>query len=303
MMNAKESKEFNFDEIGDDGYPDSLYHEETKDLRLEKINQRVTIITILLPCLIGVILFIAYRDLTGRVSQSEFSGSKEVQALSEELEEKFKNIANQFSAVQTSLDEKITPIEKTITGLNENFKKLNNIDESLKQNLDKSGTTLKTISASKVDKKEHTAAIEKINNSMSLIREDLEALAPISKEIKSLSSEMQAIDKRLKKDLTSFSETMIRSDNDLTQIHNDLEKLADRKLDKASLELEILKARKNYERTLDETVIKLERRMDALLKRIKQLERNLRQLEAAATQTTTTKTPKTGEIIEQEIKE
>jgi DNA repair exonuclease SbcCD ATPase subunit len=303
MMNAKESKEFNFDEIGDDGYPDSLYHEETKDLRLEKINQRVTIITILLPCLIGVILFIAYRDLTGRVSQSEFSGSKEVQALSEELEEKFNNIATQFSAVQTSLDEKITPIEKTITGLNENFKKLNNIDESLKQNLDKSGTTLKTISASKVDKKEHTAAIEKINNSMSLIREDLEALAPISKEIKSLSSEMQAIDKRLKKDLTSFSETMIRSDNDLTQIHNDLEKLADRKLDKASLELEILKARKNYERTLDETVIKLERRMDALLKRMKQLERNLRQLEAAATQTTTTKTPKTEEIIEQEIKE
>ena len=89
----------------------------------------------------------------------------------------------------------------------------------------------------------------------------------------------------------------------MTQIHDDLEKLSDRKLDKASLELEVLKARKNYERTLDETVIKLERRMDALLKRMKQLERNLRQLEAAATRTTTTKTPKTGEIIEQEIKE
>jgi chromosome segregation ATPase len=303
MMNAKESKEFNFNEIGDDEYSDSLYQEEIKDLRVEKINQRVTIITILLPCLIGVILFIAYRDLTGRVSQSEFSGSKEVRALSEELEEKFKNIATQFTAVQTSLDEKITPIEKTISGLNEKFKKLNTIDESLKQNLDKSGSTLKTISASKVDKKEHTAAIENINNSLSLIRKDLEALAPINKDIKSLSSEMQAIDKRLKNELTSFSETMTRSENDLTQFQTDLAKLSDRKLDKASLELEILKARKNYERTLDETVIKLERRMDALLKRIKQLERNLRQLEAAATQTKTPKTPKSGEIIEQEIKE
>jgi chromosome segregation ATPase len=303
MMNAKKSKEFNFNDIGDDEYPDALYQEEIKDLRVEKINQRLTIITILLPCLIGVILFIAYRDLSGRVNRSEFSGSKEVQALSEELEEKFKDIATQFTAVQTSLDEKITPIEKTAADLNEKFKKLNNIDESLKQNLDKSGTTLKTISASKVDKKEPAAAIEKINNSLSLIRKDLEALAPINQDIKSLSTEIQAIDNRFKKDLTSLSETMTQSDNDLIQIRNELANLSDRKLDKASLELEFLKARKIYERTLDETVIKLERRMDSLLKKVKQLERNLRQLEAAATLTITPKTPKTGKIIEQEIKE
>ena len=201
MMNTKKSKEFNFNEIGDDEYPDSLYQEEMKDLRVEKINQRVTIITILLPCLIGVILFIAYRDLTSRVNRSEFSGSKEVQALSEELEEKFKNIATQFTTVQTSLEEKITSVEKTAGDLNEKFKKLNNIDESLKQNIDKSGTTLKTISASKVDKKEHAAAMEEINKSLSRIRQDLDALAPINQDIKSLSSEMQAIDKRLKKDL------------------------------------------------------------------------------------------------------
>ena len=244
-MNAKKSKEFNFNEIGDDEYPDSLYQEEMKDLRLEKINQRVTIITILLPCLIGVILFIAYRDLTGRVSQSEFSGAKEVQALSVELEEKFKKITTQFTAVQASLDEKIAPIEKTITALNEKVKNLNTIDESIKKNLDESGTTLKTIGASKVDKKEYAAAIEKINNSLSLVRKDLEALAPINQDIKSLSSEIQAIDNRLKKDFTSLSETISRSDNDLVQIQNDLVNLSERKLDKASLELEILKARKN----------------------------------------------------------
>lgn len=303
MMNTKESKEFNFDEIGDDEYPDSLYQEEMKDLRLEKINQRITIITILLPCLIGVILFIAYRDLTSRVSRSEFSGSKEVQALSEELEEKFKNIATQFTAIETTLDEKIKPIEKTLTDLKADLKKLNNIDENLKQNLDKSASTLKTISASKVDKKEHAAAIEKINNSLALIRKDLDALAPINKEISSLSSEMQAFDNRFKEELSSFSQKTTKTDNDLIQIRTDLENLADRKLDKTSLELEFLKARKNFERTLDETVIKLDRRMDSLLKRIKQLDRNMRQLEQTATQTKTTKSPKTGEIQEQEIVE
>ncbi len=308
-MIDKDYKEFNFDKIADEEYPDSLYQEEMKDLRVEKLNQRVTIITILLPCLIGVILFIAYRDLTGRVSQSEFSGSKEVQALSVELEEKFKNIAAQFTEVQNSLDEKITSLEKKIIALNENLNKLNEIDTNIKQNLNKSDTTLQTISAAKVDKKEHAAAIEKINNSLVLIRKDLEALAPVNKDIASLSSEMKTLDKRLGEEMTALSETIAKTDNDLIQIQAGLATLAGQKLDKDSLDLEVLKTRMSFERTLDQAVINLERKIDSVLKRTKQLEKNLKQLEAATTQTPiarpprTSETPKTGEILEQEIKE
>ncbi len=308
-MIDKDYKEFNFDKIADEEYPDSLYQEEMKDLRVEKLNQRVTIITILLPCLIGVILFIAYRDLTGRVSQSEFSGSKEVQALSVELEEKFKNIAAQFTEVQNSLDEKITSLEKKIIALNENLNKLNEIDTNIKQNLNKSDTTLQTISAAKVDKKEHAAAIEKINNSLVLIRKDLEALAPVNKDIASLSSEMKTLEKRLGEEMTALSETIAKTDNDLMQIQAGLATLAGQKLDKDSLDLEVLKTRMSFERTLDQAVINLERKIDSVLKRTKQLEKNLKQLEAATTQTPiarpprTSETPKTGEILEQEIKE
>ncbi len=308
-MIDKDYKEFNFDKIADEEYPDSLYQEEMKDLRVEKLNQRVTIITILLPCLIGVILFIAYRDLTGRVSQSEFSGSKEIQALSVELEEKFKNIAAQFTEVQNSLDEKITSLEKKIIALNENLNKLNEIDTNIKQNLNKSDTTLQTISAAKVDKKEHAAAIEKINNSLVLIRKDLEALAPVNKDIASLSSEMKTLEKRLGEEMTALSETIAKTDNDLMQIQAGLATLAGQKLDKDSLDLEVLKTRMSFERTLDQAVINLERKIDSVLKRTKQLEKNLKQLEAATTQTPiarpprTSETPKTGEILEQEIKE
>ena len=89
-MVKDDSNEFNFDSVEDEEYAGELYREELKDLRVEKINQRVTIITILIPCLIGAVLYIAYRDLTGRVTKSEFSGSKEVQALSEGLEKNSK---------------------------------------------------------------------------------------------------------------------------------------------------------------------------------------------------------------------
>ena len=68
-MSKDDGKDFKFDEPDDEAYADALYREEMKDLRVEKLNQRVAIITILIPCLIGVILFIAYRDLTGKVTE------------------------------------------------------------------------------------------------------------------------------------------------------------------------------------------------------------------------------------------
>ena len=82
-MAKHDSNGFNFNDNQDEDYAGELYRQEMKDLRVEKINQRVTIITVLIPCLIGIVLYIAYRDITGRVSESEFTGSKEVRALSE----------------------------------------------------------------------------------------------------------------------------------------------------------------------------------------------------------------------------
>ena len=47
----------------DNGDTESLFAEERSDLRLEKLTQKVTIISILLPILIGAILIISYLDI------------------------------------------------------------------------------------------------------------------------------------------------------------------------------------------------------------------------------------------------
>ena len=304
-----DSKDFKIDEIEDEDQLDSLYQEEMKDLRMEKLSHKVTIISILIPCLIGIILFIVYRDLTGKVSRTEFAGSKEVQALSEKLEEKFKNLSAQYTELQTSLSEKIAAVEKTTAGLTENLKALNNSVKNLKQDQNKSQTDLKSIIESKVDKKEQAAAIAKMNNSLAPLRKELEALAPVSKDLSKLSSQMQALDKNLKAELTSLSATISKTTNDLNQIQTSLSNLADQKLDRESIDLEMLKAKKNYERALDQAVFKIEERIDSLLNRTKQLENKLRNLEATATKAPVAKPPSpsktttTGGIEEQDLKE
>ena len=315
-MSKDETKEFNFDDNDVEKYSDALLQDEMKDLRVEKLNQRVTIITILIPCLIGIILFVAYRDLTGRVTETEFSGSKELQALSTELENKLTAITEQNSEFQATLTAKIAGIEKTVSGLDQKLKTVNNTLKQVKLDLDKTGATLKSVSASKVDKKDQKAAIEKMNNTLIPIRRDLEGLAPLSKsintlssDIKGLSSEIKAMDKFVQKELTSVTASMEKTNQDLGQLQSNLTTMGNEKIDQASLELEMLKARKSLERTLDQELIKIQRRIDALIKRTKRLETNLKQLEATATKLPTakapgqTKSPAGVKIEEQDLKE
>ena len=315
-MPEDETKEFNFDDNEVEKYSDALFQDEMKDMRLEKLNQRVTIITILIPCLIGIILFIAYRDLTGRVTETEFSGSKEVQALSAELEKKLADISTQQSELQATLTAKIAGIEKSISGLDQKLKSVNATLSQAKQDLDKTGAALKSVSASKVDKKDQKAAIEKINNTLIPIRRDLEDLAPMSKnmsilsnDINQLSSEIKAMDKRVVEELTSVAASIEKTNQDLGQLQTNLTAMESEKIDQSSLELEMLKARKGFERTLDQELIKMQRRIDALLKRTKRLETNLKQLEATTTKIPTakppgqTKPPEDIKIEEQDLKE
>ena len=315
-MRKDESKEFSFEENGSDKYSDAFLHDEMKDMRVEKLNQRVTIITILIPCLIGVILFIAYREITGRVTQSEFSGSKEVQALSAELENKLTNLNEQNSEFQASLTAKIAGIEKAVAGLDNKLQTLNGTLKKIKQDLDKTGTDLKSVARSKVDKKDQKTAMEKINNTLIPIRKDLEGLALLNRDISSLSnkinflsSSIKAMDQHTHKEFTSVTATMTKTSQDLEQLQSDLTVLGNQKMDQASLELELLKARKSYERTLDQELGKLQRKMDALQKRTKRLETNLKQLEATATTIPVakppgkTKTTKDTKIEEQDLKE
>ena len=73
------SPEFKFSDEDQD--PETFYQEEIKDLKVEKLSQRVTLLSILLPILMGIAIFFAYRDLTGRVSLTQDTGSMEVQRL------------------------------------------------------------------------------------------------------------------------------------------------------------------------------------------------------------------------------
>ena len=102
MIDDEQYSSFKFE--GDEE-PDSeqmVYQDEAKDRKFEKLSHRVTIITILLPVLIGVIFYIAYRDVTSRVDQSKDVGAMEIQNLTSQLEENFAALSAKYGDLETA---------------------------------------------------------------------------------------------------------------------------------------------------------------------------------------------------------
>lgn len=285
---------------GNDEEPDSeqsIYQEEAKDRRVEKLSHRVTLISIFIPVLIGVIFYIAYREITGRVSQSRDTEAMEIQNLSSQLQENFAKLSAKYSDLEAALTQKLAALEK--------------VDKSMKDSLKEAEETVAKINATKADKKEHEDAIAKIDSALNPIRQEL-------KTINSVTTDLQTQNKELKQQLAALSAnlTQISASNEKTlkesaaihskelkAIQSDLSLLSERKLDKDALELELLKARKQFQRDLDVTKSAIDKRLASMLRKIKDLEKVVQAPLNSAVKSGQTASAGSGSIVEQEIKE
>ena len=299
MIDDEQYSSFKFNG-DDDEEPDSersIYQEEAKDRRVEKLSHRVTLISILIPVLIGVIFYIAYREITGRVSQSRDTEAMEIQNLSAQLEENFAKLSAKYSDLEDALTQKLAALEK--------------VDKSMKASLKQAEDTVDKINATKADKKEHENAIAKIDSALKPIRQEL-------KSIKSVTTDLQTQNKDLKQQLATFSEDLNRlsaitektlkesaaiHSKELTAIQSDLSGLSDRKMDKDALQLELLKARKQFQRDLDTTKLAIDKRLASILRKIKDLEKVVQAPLNSAVKKGQTASAGSSGIVEQEIKE
>jgi chromosome segregation ATPase len=298
MIDDEQYSSFKFDGDGDEE-PDSdqtIYQEEAKDRRVEKLSHRVTIISILIPVLIGVIFYIAYRDITGRVSQSQDTGAMEIQNLSSQLEENFTKLSEKYGDLEAALTQKLADLEK--------------VDKSMKDNLKQAEDTVAKINATKADKKDAQDAIAKIDIALNPIRQEL-------KTINSVTTDLQTQNNDLKQQLAALSANLSRLAStektleaaaathakELSAIQTDLSSLSGQKMDKDALQLELLKARKNFQRDLDVTKSAIDKRLASLLRKIKDLEKVVQAPLSSARPGNQSASAGSGGIVEQEIKE
>ena len=98
----------------DDDNLDSTLQGDVEDLRITKLSQRITLVAIFIPCVVGAILFFAYLDLNKRVGKVHDTGTTEVQNVSKDLETRISTLAYEFSSSKESMAKQIAAIESNL---------------------------------------------------------------------------------------------------------------------------------------------------------------------------------------------
>ncbi len=261
----------------DDESPDTGFEEEIKDRRIEKLSQRITFVSILIPCLIAVILFVAYLDIKKRVGSMHSSG----EVVSQDLDSRLSLVSEKQAKLEDMLVKKIEPVEKTIL--------------SLQTELKEATTAIRYIrSARKADNKTLKGAIAGIEK----------GLGPVRKDLKNAASRIKALDKNL----TNFGKKLDKAKNDLNKMQADISLLSSAKIDRKALDNALNSKQKIYEQKLKQSADDLANKLKSMRKRIKKIEMSMSSIAPTSKPIPSKKpaekipVPQPGTIIEEDIK-
>ena len=236
-MTENESAKFR---IRSDDNPESQFDKDNQELKLDKLSKRITLIAILIPCLIGGILFLAYSNIQTRVGQVSDTGTSKVRTLSKDLESRFSALLVKHSKFQMDFTQKNLSLEKT--------------NASLQKNLQEATTAIKYIRSARKSDNRKTA------NTINAINKTLETLAPLPQNLETMASDIKLYDQNFSKELGSFSKSLEGIRNSLIKIQADILYLASAKTDKKALDLALQQTRLDiYKR-----IVSLENRLNKL---------------------------------------
>jgi DNA repair exonuclease SbcCD ATPase subunit len=168
----------------DDEDADTEYEEQVGDLRISKLSQRVTIITILIPCLFGALLLFAYLNMKKDVDTTFISEAEEVQKLSDVLDSRLSALSLENKSHEEHFTQKLNDIDGAIG--------------SLKGKVEKNRKRANSINAAKASKKTVSSSVSKIDASITGLQQDVAAL----------SQEIKALDGTLKGELGRITEAL-----------------------------------------------------------------------------------------------
>ena len=231
--------------------PDSNYISDAENLRIEKLSTRVTLVAVLIPCLLVVVLAIAYLDIKNRVISTQNSGSMGVQNLSKDLESRFSNL----SLKQAKMEEQLT----------QNTKTLETATATLQVNLKKATTELKQITDNKPDRSELTATTNKTEASV----------AALKKEMIDLNAAFSKFDDELASQILLMAEGLKKYQDRLSEVEKKAQQLDSEKLSKASMELALGLERLGLQEMVKDRIREIEKKLADVSKQMDALNQRL----------------------------
>jgi DNA repair exonuclease SbcCD ATPase subunit len=232
----------------DDESPDLHLQERMGNKRLEELGKRVTLISIIIPLIICVVLFLAYFSIKKNVDVIQHTGAEDILKLSKNLESSFASLSQKHDQLNESANKSIESLEKTIS--------------SLQAELKEATTAIRYIrSARKADN-------QKYNSNLADLKE---TLASMGKELEKVVSDMETIEDGFNQKLVEFNRS-IGNVKDILQA--DIDSLASTKADIKSLDLKLDKEKKAFQQKLNQLSKTLEEKMESIRHTLQGLDRS-----------------------------
>jgi DNA repair exonuclease SbcCD ATPase subunit len=250
--------------------------DEALQRRVHKLSQRMSFLTLMLPCLIALVIYVAYRDLNLRVAQTQHSELQSVDRIAADLEQKSAALLARVSELEATVGAKLDEVSKSVFALQEGIKKAeaaierNKTDKADKKELEDSAARVDSALAAMT--KEVQGLAREVQG-LAPFREELGSASTLRNDVNTVSARLQKLENSLGKDLTGVAGYMDRNKAELAQIKTDMAKLQSGKIDEESIELEILKAKKSYQAALDQEMARIEKTLSTIQRRLDQIER------------------------------
>ncbi len=252
MIEENDNSRFQFS--ADEDEPEAILQDELRELKIEKLGHRVTLLTVLIPCMIGVILVITYLDIKDRVTRSYDTGAIGVEKLSKDLASKFSSLSLEQAKINDILAKKLPELEKSAA--------------FLKSRLTKLQKSMTQMTASTISRDELTRVTENLTNKVADIpqglKPDFEALALVDNQIVEDS-------RRISGDIKILSDSMAEIDTRVDTIRKEIETFSERTVDKDELELTLKLKEIGYRQSLLDKTALLEKDIQAIRKEVKDL--------------------------------
>lgn len=263
-MTIDNHEDQNFVFGSDDHEPE--FHQNTSDARIEKLNQKVTLLSILIPCIIGVLIVFIYFDMKNKVVQVHTSGSTEVHKISDELSQTIETIKTDSLKIETTLNKKLTGIESSVSGLSSKMKKAEK--------------NIQFMTSAKADKKAIEKEIENLKKESLALRNNLSELTAQNAKLVTIAGELKG---RLN-DVDDLNKTMERLEIDLAYLKTNM-------LEKEELKTELKKQKRFYQLELQELSSTVNKKIESI---------KASQKKASATKPAPVATNSSG-VVEQDI--
>ena len=225
-MKENEYSEFKMGNNSVDGI-DTPLQEQIENVRLEKLSNRITFISIFIPCLLGIVIFLAYIDIKKRVTTVHDTGTTTVQDLSKDLETKLSELTSKYKTIETNISSLQTEIKEATTAI----KYIRSARKSDNQNF-----------------KTSIANLEKnITDSVN--------------DLKRISSELKTIETNHNNKTLTFSKKIDKITTIINKINSDISNLSSTKLDRKTFNFILENNEKIYDQKLNKLIKDIEKKI------------------------------------------